>query len=208
MRFPDDEHLSRRAGSLVVLDDCVLIRNESRQKPLVVRPPAGEDRVVEPGAATASLPFPLFSLVFAGAAGAAVTVNVDARAVTPGPGQPGAEPPTASPETVTPPLALTRAQRLMLAALCEPLLVRAGPGAVPATYAQVGARLDRQPGYVRNVLKALRENLSGHGVPGLTSDDDGAAHDDFRWALARWAVRTGTVTSVDLEDLPEGRGER
>ncbi|GAB1822229.1 hypothetical protein HerbRD11066_53930 [Herbidospora sp. RD11066] len=209
VRFPDDEHLSRRAGSLLVLDDCVLIRNESRRKPLVVRPPAGEDRIVEPGAATASLPFPIFSVVFAGTAGAAVTVHVDARAVTPHPAGTADEPPTASPRTVTPPLALTRVQRLMLAALCAPLLVRAGPGAVPATYAQIGARLDRQPRYVRNVLKSLRESLTGHGVPGLVADDeDAAAHDDFRWALARWAVRTGTITSTDLEDLPFQRGDR
>ncbi|MEU4835072.1 hypothetical protein [Streptosporangium sp. NPDC023615] len=202
VRLPDDEHLSRRAGSLTVLDDCVLIRNDSRRKPLVVRPPAGEDRVVEPGAATTSLPFPIFSVVFAGRGGTVVTVSVDARSVTPSEDRRAGGSPTCSPRTVAPPLALTRSQRIMLAALCEPLLMETGPRAVPATYAQIGRRLRRQPGYVRNVLKALRESLSGHGVPGLTADDDGAAHDDFRWALARWAVRTGTVTTEELEELP------
>ncbi|MEU1393507.1 MULTISPECIES: hypothetical protein [unclassified Nonomuraea] len=31
VRLPDDEHLSRRAGSLPVLNDCVLISNDSRR---------------------------------------------------------------------------------------------------------------------------------------------------------------------------------
>jgi hypothetical protein len=99
-------------------------------------------------------------------------------------------------------------QRLVLSALCEPLLVRTGPQAVPATYAQMGRRLGRQPQYVRNVVKSLRESLSGHGIPGLTPDDEGFPHDDFRWALARWAVRTGVVRVEDLRDLPpEPEGE-
>jgi hypothetical protein len=202
VHFPDDEHLSRRAGSLIVLNDCVLIRNDSHHKPLVVRPPAGEDRVVEPGAAITSLPFPVFSVVFAGHSGSTVTVRVDARPLTPDADRRGDAAVTRAPKTVTSPMALTRGQRLMLAALCEPLLVRAGPQAVPATYAQMGRRLGRQPQYVRNVVKSLRESLSGHGIPGLTTHDEGIPHDDFRWALARWAVRTGVVSVEDLHDLP------
>ncbi|MBO3753014.1 hypothetical protein J5X84_43815 [Streptosporangiaceae bacterium NEAU-GS5] len=81
MQLPDDEHLSRHAGSLIVLNDCVLIRNHSEHKPLVVRPSAGEDRVVEPGAATTSLSFPIFSIVFIGKGGSTVTVKVDARSL-------------------------------------------------------------------------------------------------------------------------------
>ncbi|MBO3753131.1 hypothetical protein J5X84_44470 [Streptosporangiaceae bacterium NEAU-GS5] len=200
--FPDDEHLSRRAGTLIVLNDCVLIRNDSHHKPLVVRPPTGEDRVVEPGAATTSLPFPIFKVVFAGRGGTTVTVRVDASSVTPGIDRRAGAATTRAPRTVTSPVALTRVQRLVLCALCEPLLVKAGPQAVPATYAQIGRRLGRQPQYIRNVVKVLRENLSGHGVPGLTMDDEGIAHDDFRWALARWAVRTGVVSATDLHDLP------
>ncbi|MGI5272483.1 hypothetical protein ACQEUU_25230 [Nonomuraea sp. CA-218870] len=203
VRLPDDEHLSRRAGSLIVLNDCVLIRNDSGSKPLVVRPPAGEDRVVEPGAAITSLPFSVFSVVFAGRVGSTVTVRVDARSLTPGPGRSGGEAATRTPATVTSPMELTRRQRLVLAALCEPLLVRAGPQAVPATYTQIGRRLGRQPQYVRNVVKSLRESLSGHGIPGLTRDDEAFSHDDFRWALARWAVRAGVVGVEDLHELPE-----
>ncbi|MFI6630805.1 hypothetical protein ACIBI7_18195 [Nonomuraea fuscirosea] len=208
VHLPDDEHLSRRAGSLIVLNDCVLIRNDSHHKPLVVRPPAGEDRVVEPRAAITSLPFPIFNVVFAGRSGAAVTVRVDARSLTPNRDD---EVVTRAPKTVTSPMSLTRSQRLVLAALCEPLLVKAGPQAVPATYAQMGRRLGRQPQYVRNVVKSLRESLSGHGIPGLTTDDADIPHDDFRWALARWAVRTGVVGVAELCDLlpepEEGDGD-
>ncbi|WP_221761958.1 hypothetical protein [Nonomuraea sp. WAC 01424] len=201
VRFPDDEHLSRRAGSLLVLNDCVLVRNDSRHKPLVIRPPAGEDRVVEPGAATTSLPFVVFSVLFAGRGGSTVTVRVDARPVTSPAGRP-AEVATRSPETVTSPITFTNAQRTVISALCEPLLMRTGPHAAPATYAQIGRRLGRQPQYIRNVVKSLRESLAGHGIPGLTTDDEDAAHDDFRWALARWAVRSAVISAEDLHDLP------
>ncbi|MEU1389822.1 MULTISPECIES: hypothetical protein [unclassified Nonomuraea] len=202
VRLPDDDHLSRRAGSLIVLNDCVLIRNDSHHKPLVVRPPVGEDRLVEPGAAVTSLPFPTFSVVFTGRTGSTVTVRVDARSLTPGADRRGDAAVSRAPRTVTSPMALTRGQRLVLAALCEPLLARAGPQAVPATYAQMGRRLGRQPQYIRNVVKSLRESLSGHGIPGLTTDDKEIPHDDFRWALARWAVRTGVVRVEDLHALP------
>jgi hypothetical protein len=197
IRLPNDDHISRRAGSLVVLDDCVMIRNESRQKPLVVRPPTGEDRVVEPGAATTSLPFQRFDLLVTGNAGSVVAIRVDAARLTPA-GY-AYDPKTRSPNTKAEPLVLSRSQQRILRALCAPLLSESGPKAVPATYAQIAQRLGLQPQYVRNVVKALRETLSGHGVPGLVRQEDDATHDDFRWALARWAVRSGWVTVGDLD---------
>ncbi|MEU4560182.1 hypothetical protein AB0F72_17500 [Actinoplanes sp. NPDC023936] len=197
--LPADPHLSRRAGSLRVLDDCLLVRNESARKPLVLRPPSGEDRVVEPQAATTSLPFPRFEIVFAGVHGHAVSVHVDASRLTPDPLVP--DPQTRAPATAADPVQLTAAQRRMLVALCAPLLRESGPRALPATYAEIEARLDLRPQYVRNLLKALRETLTGYGVTGLIPDDDGPRHDDFRWALARWAIRGGWVTAADLEDV-------
>ncbi|GIF67368.1 hypothetical protein Ais01nite_54030 [Asanoa ishikariensis] len=197
LQLPDDDHLSRRACSLRVLDDCVLIRNDSTRKPVVVRPPAGEDRVVEPGAATTSLPFPRFALVLTGRTGTVVTVTVDASRLAPN------SPPVTPRQsldraTALEPIELSAAQRRILVALCAPVLTESGPRAVPATYAQVGAKLGLQPQYVRNVVKTLREKLWGHGVHGLTPDDSDAAHDDFRWTLVRWAVRSGWVTAVDV----------
>jgi hypothetical protein len=198
IRLPADTHLSRRAGSLRVLDDCVLIRNESVRKPLVIRPPSGEDRVVEPEAATTSLPYPRFELVFAGSGSRVVSVQVDASRLTPDPLL--TDPQTRTPATTAEPIQLSGAQRRILVALCAPLLRESGPRAVPATYAEIGRRLDRQPQYVRNTLKTIRETLTGYGVTGLIPDDDGPRHADFRWALARWAIRGGWVTATDLDD--------
>jgi len=192
-----DTHLSRHAGSLRVLADCVLVRNESAHKPLALRPPSGEDRIVEPEAATTSLPFPRFELVLVASGTQVLSINVDASRLTPDPLVP--DPQTRAPATTAEPIQLSGAQRRILVALCRPLLSESGPRAVPATYADIGRRLDRQPQYVRNTLKALRETLSGYGVTGLTPDDDGPRHDDFRSALARWAIRGGWVTVADVD---------
>jgi hypothetical protein len=189
IRLPDDDHLSRRAGSLRVLDDCVLVRNESTRKPLVLRPPAGQDRIVEPGTAITSLPFRQFEVLLSGSGGRVVSIHVDASRLTPE--SYAFDPPTATPATRADPIVLTASQRRVLAALCEPLLTGSGPQAVPATYAQIGQRLGLRPQYVRNVVKSLRETLTGHGVEGLTRDDQETAFDDFRPALARWAIRSG-----------------
>jgi hypothetical protein len=198
LRLPDDDHLSRHAGTVHVLDDCVLVRNDSYHKPLVLRPLVGEDRVVEPRAATASLPYLEFSVLFVGRGGAVTAMEVDARALTTA-RRASAGVVTRAPETVTRPLQMTPSQHLALVALCAPVLTRTGPDARPASYAEIGRRLGRQPQYIRNVLKSLRESLSGHGVPGLTDEDNFNQHDDFRWALARWALRSGWV---DLDSLP------
>ena len=200
VRLPqEDDHLSRRAASLELLDDCVLVRNLSTTKPLVLRPATGEDRVVEPEAATTSLPHRRFSLVLIGRGGGIVEVAVDARGLASPDRVPGS--PTRTPMTANAPIELSPAQRRVLVALCAPLLTGSGPGAVPATYNRIGEVLALRPQYVRNVIKSIREELAGYGVPGLTTDDDSASHDDFRWSLARWAVRSGWVTAVDVAGM-------
>lgn len=194
----DDDHLSRRAGSLRVLGDCVMVRNESSRKPLVLRPPVGEDRVAEPGAAITSLPFQTFDVLLTGTAGRVVTIRVDAARLTP---HPYDEDPTATgPATRVEPIVLTGTQQRVLRALCAPLLTRSGRVAAPATYAEIGRLLNRRPQYIRNVVKSLRETLAGYGVEGLVRSAGAAAHEDFRGELARWAIRSGWVTSADLVD--------
>lgn len=205
VQLPDDDHLSRTAGSLQIVDDCVLVRNLSSTKPLVLRPDAGEDRVIEPSAATTSLPDASFRLVLAGRGGSVVEIAVDARAVTP-PSRPVGGMATRSSDTVTAPMTLTAAQHRVLVVLSAPLLTERGPKAVPATYTHVGEVLGLSPQYVRNVVKTIREGMSGHGIPGLTSDDDMAPHEDFRWSLARSAVRNGWVTEPDVAALLGGTG--
>lgn len=205
--LPDDPYVSRRAARLQVDDGFVLVHNESRTKPLVLRPPVGEDRVVDPGAATTSRPFGGFDLVIAGRGGIPILVAVDLRALLrEDSGEPAAIGDTRSPATVTTPARFTAGQRRVLAALCEPLLTRSGQQAVPATYTEIGTRLDLRPAYVRNVVKSVRETLTGHGVPGLGGDDSGPGADDFRLPLARWAVHHGWVTRTDVDALGPAPG--
>jgi len=201
IQLPADDHLSRVAALLRVLEDCVLIRNESRRKPLVLRPPVGEDRVIEPGAATTSLPFGRFELILVGRDVVAVGVDVTRLARQPD----RLAPTTRAPATAAEPIVLTGAQRRVLVALCAPMLTESGPRAQPATYAQIGQRLGRQPQYIRNIVKSLRESLSGYGVEGLTRDDSDSSHDDFRWALARWAIRSGWVSADDVDGADGGK---
>lgn len=204
LKLPDDDHLSRHAGSLQVLDDCVMIRNESRSKPLVLRPQVGEDRVVEPGEATTSRPLAVFSLLFTGSGGCAVSIEVGVFVsyVTTATGAAPPAPITKAPRTVVSPFEPTPAQRRVLLALCEPLLTCAGSAARPATYQEIGSRLNRSPQYIRNVIKVLRDSLDGHGFADVAPQEEDGLHQDFRLATAHWAIRNGRVTVAALGELP------
>lgn len=193
LRLPNDEHLSRRAFTLTVLDDCVLIHNTSGSKPLVLRPPEGEDQVVAPGSATTSLPHRTFGIVLAGSRGD-VAVQVDAQAVTPPPADAIV---TRSSDTYRSP-EFTAGQLRIMVELCRPMLTRRGPEARPATYAEIGDQLTLSPQYVRNVIKTIRENLTGDGMRGLATEAGTAPNDDFRLSLARWALWSGWVTAADF----------
>jgi hypothetical protein len=197
---PEDDHVSRLAATLRALDDCVLVRNESSSKLLILRPLTGSERPIEPGGATTSLPHRQFSLVVTGRFGREYAVQVDARGLAAPIRLPVEEiGPDSAPTVVSPPIVLTPAQRRLLTALCEPLLVGSGAAAAAATYRQVGLRVGRQPGYVRNVFKQIREKLDSHGIPGLVSRDRQDVYEDFRLPLAMWAIRSGTITPADLE---------
>lgn len=195
VRLPDDEHLSRRAAALHLVDGAVLVRNTSGTKPFVLRPPTGEDHVVAPGAAT-SPPCPRFGIVLAGSRGD-VAVQVDASAMTSRPAPEGGS--TRSGETFTGPGQFTAAQHRVVVELCRPLLSASGLAARAATYAEIGDRLGLSPQYVRNVLKTIREGLTGYGIPGLVSAEaEQSPNEDFRLPLARWALWNGWVTRSDL----------
>lgn len=202
---PPDEHVSRHAGTLQVDRAYVIVRNESVSRPLLLVGPAGGEHEIEPGGGTTSLPHRTFSVVVVGGYGRRYELGVDARrldlpaAPPERPADPGAPPTTSALAEL-----LTPGQRRLLVALCEPVLRPAAGGPRPATYRQVGELLGRQPGYVRNALRQIRETLAGAGVPGLLGDDGrSGAEDDFRLPLAQWAVRTATVTPADLADLPD-----
>lgn len=199
---PADEHVSRLAASLRTLEDCLLVRNESTSKPLVLRPLVGTERPIGPLEATTSLPHPQFSLIVVGRYGTEYAVHVDvrgldARASDSGPVGPG-------PQTVTAPLLRpTPVQRQLLAALCEPLLTRRGPQASPATYRQIAARVGRRPGFVRGALKQVREQLAGQGVAAMVNYSSDPVDDDFRLPLAMWAIHSGTICAADVAGLDD-----
>jgi len=146
------------------------------------------------------MPFRSFRIVVAGRGGASIGVEVDASALTPD--LSSASGPTRSRPTVTSPVTFTAAQRRILAELCRPLLTKSGAAARPADYEEIGRQLGLKPLYVRNVIKKMREDLTGDGVPGLTDADVEASRDGFRWPLARWLIRNSLVCSDDLECLP------
>lgn len=197
---PSDDHVSRFAATLRTLEDCVLVRNESATKQLILRPLVGTEQTIGPGAATTSLPYSEFFLVVTGRFGTEYAVHVDVRDLDPDPHRPEADPNL--PRTISAsPISPTPAQRLLLAALCEPLLTRTGPRASPATYREIGQRVGRRPGYVRNVLKRLREQLAAQGVAALVAYNVNQVSEDFRLPLAMWAINSGTITAADLIEL-------
>jgi hypothetical protein len=197
--LPNDFHLSRFAGSVTVLGDCLLIRNHSSTKPLLLRPPVGEDSVVEPGAAMASLPHDRLQILLVGAAGRISTLHLDVTAMSPphGPGAYNARGACREQKTLTVPFTLTEPQKRVVRALCAPMISGRGAGAAPATYQEIGEALQLSPRYVRNIIQALRETLTGHGVPDLVSDDLTRPGCDFRWSLARFAIRNGWTHDPD-----------
>ncbi|MEV6494850.1 hypothetical protein AB0M20_40445, partial [Actinoplanes sp. NPDC051633] len=98
---------------------------------------------------------------------------------------------------------LTRAQRIALIAMCEPMLTRNGAHARPLSTVELADRLGLKPDYARNIIKDVRHRLAESGVPGLVSTDGTAiGRTDLRLALARWAVERGAVTVADLAQLP------
>lgn len=200
IRLPNDSHISRTAGSITVLEDCVLIRNHSATKPFVIRPVVGEDHVIEPGGAGTSLPHSRLQIVVAGMAGTTVQLDLDLGGVTATAVPPDTQPLAGDVLTVTAPFPLTPAQRKVVEALCAPMLSRQGADAAPATYHQIGAALGLSPQYVRNVIQTVRETLTGHGVPDLVSDDPTRPGGDFRWSLARYAIRNRWISPTGPDE--------
>jgi hypothetical protein len=105
----------------------------------------------------------------------------------------------AGPGATRPAAHVTPRERQLLAALCEPLLIFAGDDAVPATYREIAARVHRSSAGVRTCLDGLRRKLTERdGIPGLRGAEGEHDAADFRGALARWALNSGTIRRADL----------
>ena len=191
---PADLHVSRHAGTIRCLPDSVLVVNNSSRGVLRLCPPGAVPREIGPGEAITSEPDRYFELVVVGAYGRGYDLYVDARRL-PAPAQ--AEQPAGAATVLAPPFDLTPTQRRVLAALCAPMLAAGGGAGTAATAREIGEALDRQPNYVRNVLKEIREQLTAYGVPGLVSDGPPQPGEDFRQPLARWAIRYGLARTED-----------
>lgn len=209
---PADDGVSRAAGRIAALTDGVLIWNDSTSRNLELRPRVGPSRVIEPGEGRTSQPYRWLDVVVAGTFGEHVLeVVVLDRA-----GRPQSERAAGTPTAYAKDIAaqLSPQQRLLLAALCRPLMTRRGGEAVPATYKQVGTDLGLSQGTVRNGLSEIRERLHGAGIRGLVGQQDHPSPGaDFRAALAGWAMRAGAFDQVELDELDRrssaaGTGDR
>lgn len=192
-------------AELTLWGDRVLVRNVSSTQAVVVRVNPGPERVVEPGEVFAPARA-RFDLVLLGNAAEVArgsveyVISVDAAAVTPPAPTIDLTQPAVAPGSSV----LTKADRRMLAALCEPVLLLGGVDAVPRTADQIAKRLSTSPGYVYNRLRQIRIRLSAQGVPGLLDERVGlqrAGDRDFAQPLAAWAVRSKVVTCAVVTSL-------
>lgn len=193
---PEDLGVSRRAATLSHAQGRIWIRNDSTTQPVRVQPDAGEGYVLDRGDMV-SLAESRVDLVVEGQVKTyRITVELPVGTAR----RDEDEPVTVSPATQGA-LPLKPRERRLLAALCEPLLKGSGRQARPASYREVAARLRLSDHTVRNQLDALRDELLRRGIPGMIGPD---AKDN----LARYAVRSGSVTPSDLTALEEERGNR
>lgn len=200
---PEDDYVSNEAGRLVAEEDVVLVQNDSRTQGIVLEPFPGAEQNIAPGAVL-GLRRKYLNVIVPGGYDVTYTIRL-ARQGPPEPPGPLVLLRTASADrkpTRSGPSSLTPRERKLLAALCEPLLIFAGSAAVPATYEMIARRTGGKRDAVRNTLDNLRARLSMEGIPGLRHvDDDEVPRADYRAALARWALDSGTITVADLKLL-------
>ena len=209
-RQTQDLLISRRAGLLTAVDGGLLVRNESSRSSIYLQGVPGPEFEIKPLMTFGTMPFNRCRLVLLGSHAARYVLHLTCPA--PGAGPPGenglAGQAVAGGRTTSgyPRLDVTDAQRRYLAALCEPILTRAGTRNAPATYGQIARRCGVSPRTVRHSLDELRQLLSAeHGIPGLVHVDGLAGEArgavSFLPALAAWAVHSGTINHDDLEAL-------
>jgi hypothetical protein len=210
---PVDDFVSHEAGTLIAVDGGLLVRNDSRTQSMSLIAFPGPQQQIGPGMVIGTMPHTRLRLDVPGRHGAIYTIHLDLRELLESSGQaaspdvprplslgtvPGDRLPTrSSPGTLTP------RERRILAALCEPLLIFAGPDAVAASYGEIARRTGGTRDAVRITLNNLRNRLTdSDGIPGLRHEGDSrVSGGDYRAALARWALDSGTITADDLRLL-------
>jgi hypothetical protein len=190
---PEDLGVSRSAATVSVRDGRLWVRNDSSSQPLYLVPATGSTRVLEGKDEIASLPGDEVTIQFRGRIRThEVQVELVGAAPT------SSEPPTSAAMvdgTATQYLLeFTPAERRILTALCEPLLVDRGDKAKPASYAQAAERVFLSRSRVENCVADLVKKFASAGVPNL----EGPEAKDH---LCRYAVRSGSIVQADLRLL-------
>lgn len=201
---PEDDYVSRVAGRLELLDDAVLVRNTSTSKVLHLQPHARAEITVAPLTAVAVLECRFVRVVVPGSYGTRHVLSVSGSTTATDPGG-GRTPAVVDLVGMTREPLLTVRERLVLTALCEPLLA-GGADRRPADYRAVAARTGLTQPVVRKVLDGVRERLSNEfGAPGLQSEGSDVRRGAVNYgsALAVWATSTGLVSLRDLERLDD-----
>ncbi len=183
---PEDLGVSRRAATVICAQGRTWVGNDSTTQPVYVRPEIGEELVLERRGTMVSLEDEHLSVVLEGHI---QSYSFDLERLAHG-SDLRDDPITASPPTVGA-LTLSHRERRVLAAICEPLFARPGTKVRPASYREAASRLGLSEHTVRNQLDALRERLLTLGIPRLVGAE-------AKNELARYAVITGSITSVDL----------
>jgi len=115
--------------------------------------------------------------------------------------------PTANDSTTIGSLPLTPEQKLLLLALCEPALLRAGSGtAVVPTSAQAAARLGWRLTKFNRKLDNVCQRVAARGVRGLHGGPENLAT-NRRARLVEYALAARVVTKADLSLLDEPRSQ-
>jgi hypothetical protein len=187
---PEDLGVSRAAATVSVRDGRLWVRNDSSSQPLYLVPATGSTRVLEGKDEIASLPVDEVTIQFRGRI-RTHEVQVELLGSTP-PHETSAAMVDGNATQYL--LEFTPAERRILTALCEPLLVDRGDKAKPASYAQAAERVFLSRSRVENCVADLVKKFAAAGVPNL----EGPEAKDH---LCRYAVRSGSIVQADLRLL-------
>ncbi|GAA4991235.1 hypothetical protein WHI96_09110 [Pseudonocardia tropica] len=202
---PEDDRVSRRAGSIECTRDGVVLHNLSEKHPFDVQTFPGRGFTVPPLEVRGSRPHTRLAVRVTGT-GRTYVIGLDLARLTAAAGAHGRARHDLTGRTTTgvTRIDLPAEDRHLLAAVCLRPMTRTGPAAVP-THATVAADLTAHghgpvaPLTVRNRVAALRTTLvEQFGVDELWGPSPGETVLD---RLARWARRSGNVLAADLEAL-------
>ncbi|MEJ7585908.1 MAG: hypothetical protein WKF43_17900, partial [Acidimicrobiales bacterium] len=189
---PEDLGVSRTAATVSVRDGRLWVCNDSTSQPVYLVPDTGPARTLEGKDEMASLPTDRVAIQLRGRV-RTYEVQVELSV-----GPPRADRSSSATDLGDPAtqylLDFTPAERRILAALCEPLLVARGDRARPASYAEGATRLFLSRSRVENCVADLVKKFAAAGIPGL----EGPEAKDH---LCRYAVRSGSITAADLSGI-------